>query len=161
MALFGENREQGAPRPAGASGAQQINMVGAGTVFEGTFRTEGDVSVSGRIEGELHVSGRAVITQEGVVDGTLHAAEADVSGRVEGDLTVAERLVLRSTARVEGRLRAGRLVVEEGAVFDGECRMGREGKLVARTDGPHEAVLPDRAPSKPAKEGGPRAAAGA
>ena len=174
MALFGENKEPVIGRPAGTSAPNQINMVGAGTTFEGTFRTEGDVSVSGRLVGELHVGGRAVVTQEGLVEGRLVAAHADLSGTVQGEVEVAEKLVLRGTARLEGNVQTGRLIVEEGAVFDGECRMGEAGKLLAKTDGPHQAVLPPRPeppaaakpndrrrpsePAKPPAEGGKEAA---
>ena len=103
----------------------QINMVGEGTVFDGTLRAEGDVRISGRVIGKLQVGGRVIVAQEGTVEGEVEANNADVAGRVQGDLNIEERLVLRSSARVEGTIQTGRFIVEEGAVFDGECTMGR------------------------------------
>jgi len=115
----------------------QINLVGEGTVFEGTLRAESDVRASGKIVGKLDVDGKAIVAESGVVDGEIVATNADVAGRVEGEVRVSERLVLKSTARVDGNIQTDRLVVEEGAVFTGECRMG-------------EALTPDSSSSSTA-----------
>lgn len=102
----------------------QINLVGKGTVFEGTVRAENDVRASGQVIGTLRVQGKAMIAESGSVDGEIIATNADVAGRVQGDIEIEERLVLKSTARVEGNIETDRLVVEEGAQFTGECTMG-------------------------------------
>jgi len=102
----------------------QINLVGKGTVFEGTVRAENDVRASGQVIGTLRVEGKAMISESGSVDGEIIATNADVAGRVQGDIEIEERLVLKSTARVEGNIETDRLVVEEGAQFTGECTMG-------------------------------------
>lgn len=107
-----------------ASAAQdQVNLVGEGTVLEGTLRAENDVRTSGRIIGTLQVKGKAMIAEGGVVEGEIYATNADVAGHVEGELHVEERLVLKSTAQVDGSIETDRLVVEEGAQFTGDCRM--------------------------------------
>lgn len=102
----------------------QINLVGAGTVFEGTVRAESDVRTSGKIVGTLRVEGKAMISENGSVDGEILATNADIAGRVQGEIEVEERLVLKSTAKVDGNIHTDRLVVEEGAEFTGECDMG-------------------------------------
>ncbi|PSQ82575.1 MAG: polymer-forming cytoskeletal protein, partial [Bacteroidetes bacterium QS_7_67_15] len=104
----------------------QINMVGEGTVFEGTLRAESNVRVSGHIKGKLDVDGRVIVTQEGVVEGELHAADADVAGSMRGEIYVSERLMLKSTARIDGTIEAGRIKVEEGALFAGQCKIGED-----------------------------------
>jgi cytoskeletal protein CcmA (bactofilin family) len=102
----------------------QVNLVGEGTVFEGTVRAESDVRASGRIVGTLEVEGKTMIAEEGVVEGEIIATNADIAGQVDGEIHVEERLVLKSTARVEGKIETDRLIVEEGAQFTGECEMG-------------------------------------
>jgi len=105
-------------------GQDQINLVGKGTVFEGTVRAESDVRASGQIIGTLKVEGKAMIAESGSVDGEIIATNADIAGRVQGEIEVEERLVLKETAQVDGNITTDRLVVEEGAEFTGECRMG-------------------------------------
>jgi cytoskeletal protein CcmA (bactofilin family) len=126
MALFGSDKEHPMSKQANASLPGQINMIGEGTVFEGTLRARSDVRVSGRIVGKLHVDGKAIVTQEGAIEGEVIATSADVAGTVQGDLHVTERLVLKGSAHVEGNVRTGHLVVEEGAVLNGKCAMGEQ-----------------------------------
>lgn len=126
MGLFGSsNTDDNAPTMATQSSPSQdqVNLVGEGTVLEGTLRAEDDVRTSGRIVGTLQVDGKAMVAESGSVEGEIYATNADIAGHVEGELHVKERLVLKSTARIDGRIETDRLVVEEGAEFSGECKM--------------------------------------
>jgi cytoskeletal protein CcmA (bactofilin family) len=49
---------------------------------------------------------------------------------VQGNLFITDTLLLKESARVEGKIQTGRLVVEAGAIFDGECRMGRLDQVI-------------------------------
>ncbi len=104
----------------------QINMIGEGTVFEGTLRSESDVRISGRIVGKLHVGGKAIVATEGVVDGEMVATNAEVAGSVQGEIKVKELLVLKNSARIDGNIEANRLIVEEGSIFNGKCQMTKD-----------------------------------
>lgn len=125
MALF-RSDESAASKPSVRSGnpAEQHTIVGAGTVLDGSLRAQGNLNVSGTITGGVSVEGRTMIMPGGVVEGEVTSTEAEVAGHVKGTLTVRERLVLRPTAVIDGDLRAGALVIEEGAVFNGRCEMG-------------------------------------
>lgn len=128
MAFFGDKKNKRSNAAMANKGNRsiedQINLVGEGTVFEGTLRAESDVRASGRIVGKLHVEGRAIVAESGAVEGEVRSTNADIAGTVQGEIYVEERLVLKSTARVDGNIQTDRLVVEEGAVFTGECKMG-------------------------------------
>jgi cytoskeletal protein CcmA (bactofilin family) len=112
-------------KPLNPADPAAVNFIGEGSEVEGVMRSYTDVRVNGRIVGELKVDGKVIVAEKGVIDGTLIATNADVAGTIVGDLQVSERLVLKSTARVEGTVRTSRLVVEEGASFNGQCDMGR------------------------------------
>ena len=103
----------------------RVNLVAEDAVLEGTLYIDGDVRINGRIIGSVKVQERVVMGSEGLVEGDLTAAEADLAGVVQGGVEVAERLVLRSAARIAGTIKAGDLVIEDGAVFNGTCQMGR------------------------------------
>lgn len=112
-------------KPPVFSDPTAFNLIAEGSEVQGLMRSSTDVRINGRIEGELRVEGRAIIAEKGVVDGTLVAVNADVAGVVLGEIRVSERLLLKASARVEGTVRTGRLVMEEGASFDGQCDMGK------------------------------------
>lgn len=124
MALFGSDKKQKHMAQQKGSIPQQINLVGEGTTFEGTLRADSDVRASGRLIGRLEVNGKAIVAEAGTVEGEIVATNADIAGNVQGEIHVEEQLVLKRTARVDGTIETDRLVVEEGAIFTGECRMG-------------------------------------
>lgn len=125
MALFrsASSNDATPPRSSSAGGATQHNIIGTDTTVEGTLRASGNVHVSGSIEGEVHVEGRIVVMPGGTLDGELVSTDAEIAGRVRGEVTVRERLVLKATAVVEGNVRTGKLIIEDGAVFNGRCEM--------------------------------------
>ena len=146
MALFGTSKDSEQPmaKQVNTAAPSQINIIAEGTLFEGTMQADSDVRVSGRIVGKLKVKGRAVIAPEGVIEGEVVATNATIAGTVKGDLIVTERLMLATSARVEGSIKTGRLIVEEGAIFNGECQMGQPGQLRKKPSAPQGAALPRR-----------------
>lgn len=131
MAIFGQDADTRGNRSTTGGAPVQLNMIGEGTVIEGTVRSEGDIRISGQVIGKVYVRGKAMLTQDGGIEGDLSATSADVAGVIKGTAEVEERLVLKGTARVEATVKAGRLVIEEGAVFNGDCQMGGLGVVAA------------------------------
>ena len=127
MALFRPDSPDGAG-PAGfrstGNPAEQHTIIGVGTTLDGTLNAQGNLNVAGTIRGDLGVQGRAMIVAGGTVEGGVSATTAEVAGHIAGALIVRERLVLRPTAVIDGDIRAGALVIEDGAVFNGRCEMG-------------------------------------
>jgi len=135
--MFGRNEDISMAKQSNQTVSNQINMIGEGTVFEGTLSADSDIRISGRVVGKLDIKGKVIVAQEGVIEGEVIAMNLDVGGRIHGDVHVEERVVLKSSARVEGNIKSSRLVVEEGAVFNGECQMG--GRTISS-----ETVMPER-----------------
>ncbi len=131
MALFNpgssDSNSRNAPstRSSGPSTPNQINMIGEGTVLEGTVRADGDLNINGKVIGKVLVKGKVVVAQSGSIEGEMAATSADLGGMFDGTATVEERLTLRGNARVTGTLNVARLVIEEGAIFDGDVVMGK------------------------------------
>lgn len=101
-------------------------IVSPGAVLEGKFRSKEDVRLDGRIEGDVVCSSRLVMGESGSVKGTVEAAEAVIMGRIEGDMVIHGSLSLKRSARIEGSISARTMSVEEGALYNGECRIGPE-----------------------------------
>ena len=60
------------------------------------------------------------------VKGNIHANDAVISGKVMGNVLVSELLFLKATAKIYGDISVGKLVVENGAEFNGACKMNSE-----------------------------------
>ena len=103
--------------------SNELSLVGAGTVFEGKLRSEGSVRIDGKLVGDVVAKGNAAVGPAGVVEGNLSAKNVSIAGRVQGNLVASEKLVLEAKSSVKGDIRAVRLVVDEGALFDGHCAM--------------------------------------
>jgi cytoskeletal protein CcmA (bactofilin family) len=101
----------------------ELSFIGHTTVIEGTIRTEGSVRVDGKVIGELHAKASAAVGERGIVEGSVTARNVSLSGKVKGSVTALEKLVLEDKAVLHGDIRTARLVVDEGAMFDGQCSM--------------------------------------
>ena len=139
MALFRSDDAPASPmaksRPsAPVNPAEQHNIIGTSTVIEGTIKSNGNLNVSGTVNGTVEVEGRTMVMPGGEVDGEIVSTSAEIAGTVRGQVTVRERLVLKASAVVDGDIRTGKLVVEDGATFNGACQMGEGAGRRAASD---------------------------
>ena len=103
---------------------QASNRVLAGTSIEGEIKSDGDMRIDGRLKGNISISGKLVIGENGKVEGEVRCTNANVSGTLEGKVEVVELLSLAASAKVMGDVITGKLAVEPGAEFTGSCSMG-------------------------------------
>lgn len=104
------------------------NRINHGTVLEGTITSDGDIRVEGVIRGTMRTTAKVAVGPTGLIEGDVHCKSADIEGRITGDIEVAEVLTLKSTAIVEGNIYTAKIVIENGAHFDGICNMGSKEK---------------------------------
>jgi cytoskeletal protein CcmA (bactofilin family) len=104
-------------------GSEELSLVGTGTTIEGKISTEGSIRIDGKLIGEVKAKANAAIGSTGNVEGSITAKNVSVSGRVKGTVTVSEKLILEGKSVMQGDVRAARLVIDEGAMFDGRCSM--------------------------------------
>ena len=119
-------------------GSSPINIISSGTIIEGEITSSGDIRIDGTIRGSVTSKSKVVIGASGIVEGDVHCQSADISGAVKGNTHVAEMLFLKSHARINGDIHTGKLVVEVGASFTGNCNMGAPIKDIKHADKPEE-----------------------
>ena len=103
----------------------EINaFLGAGTNYHGKLHFQGAVRIDGNFQGEVVSEGTLVIGQEAVVEGQVKVGQLVLSGRIKGEVEAKSKVVLHKTANLHGNIRTPVLVVEEGAVLEGELIMG-------------------------------------
>ena len=107
-----------------AQSPSAISIIGPGMRVVGDCVTEGTVRVEGRVRGSIWAGKAVVVGTEGGVHGEIRTQDAVISGEVVGSLMVASRLEVHGSARIEGEVHARRVQLEEGAVLNGDIRMG-------------------------------------
>jgi cytoskeletal protein CcmA (bactofilin family) len=93
--------------------------------IDGKFTFSGTVMINGRLRGEIHSNDTLIVGEKGVINASIRAGVVLVSGEVVGNVIGVERVELRGSARVSGDIEAPIVVVDEGVMFDGHCRMTR------------------------------------
>ena len=101
----------------------ELSLVSAGTVIEGKIRAEGSIRIDGKIVGDVIANANAAVGLTGSVEGTVTAKSIALAGKVNGTVIASEKLTLEGKSVMRGDIRAAKLVVDEGAMFDGECSM--------------------------------------
>jgi cytoskeletal protein CcmA (bactofilin family) len=99
-------------------------FVGYGTVLTGETSFQAMLRVDGHLTGRVtSENGTLIVGSSGRVDANVLVAAAQVNGTINGDIIALERIELGRTARVMGNIQTPRLVIEDGAVFEGSCTM--------------------------------------
>lgn len=106
-------------------------FVGNGTSLTGEATFKGMLRVDGHLSGRISSEGGTLIVgNNGQVDANVEVAVATVHGTVNGDIIASQRLELGRAAKVNGNIQTPSLVIEQGAVFEGSCRMAQQQKGV-------------------------------
>jgi cytoskeletal protein CcmA (bactofilin family) len=113
----------------------ELSLIGTGTVVQGKVMTEGSIRIDGTMVGDVVAKANAAIGSSGILDGNLSAKNVSLAGRVKGTVTASEKLILESKSVLQGDIRASKLVVDEGAMFDGRCSMSAEAGEVKPSEG--------------------------
>ncbi|MEP7148090.1 MAG: polymer-forming cytoskeletal protein [Acidobacteriota bacterium] len=129
---YGSDSQQATPRVVtdSESIARDIKegrlsgFVGHGTVLTGETSFQMMLRVDGHLTGTVTSDGGTLIVgTNGQVDANVAVGVATINGIVNGDVIATEKIQLGRTARVMGNVATPRLVIEEGAIFEGGCSM--------------------------------------
>ncbi len=111
-------------------------LIGHGTTLDGTLNVSSSMRVDGKIIGKVSCSDSLLVGKTGVLEASVKVKNATVGGRVEGDIEASEVVVLEGNSAVIGNVTTKKLIIEEGAVFNGTCHMSGEttGKVARKED---------------------------
>src|SRR5712691_4382387 len=99
-------------------------FVGSGTVVTGEANFKALMRVDGHLSGRISSSsGTLIVGANGKVDANIEVAIAIVHGTVNGDIVATQRLELGRAAKLNGNIQTASLVIEQGALFEGSCKM--------------------------------------
>jgi len=99
-------------------------VVGPNTRIKGNIEGDEDLTVVGRVEGNITLTRSLTVDPSGVVVADIHVHQAMISGVVVGNVTADELVHITEEGRVVGDLHAPRIVLVDGAAFKGNIDMG-------------------------------------
>jgi cytoskeletal protein CcmA (bactofilin family) len=99
-------------------------FVGGGTVVTGEANFKAMMRVDGHLSGRVSSSsGTLIVGANGKVDANIEVAVAVIHGTIHGDIIATQRLELGRAAKVHGNIQTPSLIIEQGAIFEGSCKM--------------------------------------
>src|ERR1043166_776655 len=106
-----------------SSKSSYTTYIDEGTEIEGKFSFTGTVLVNGRLRGEISSNDHLVVGERANINATIRASVVQISGEVVGDVMATGRVEIKGTAPAYGGVEAPVVVIEDGALFEGHCRM--------------------------------------
>jgi cytoskeletal protein CcmA (bactofilin family) len=121
--------------------AEELNgFMDQGTEFEGELRFKDTFRIDGSLKGRIVSDNTLIVGESGRVDADIECAVVSIRGTVSGRVHGRERIELLAGSRVQATLVSPKLVIEEGAFFQGQCDMG--GEKTAPAAGPATVPRP-------------------
>ena len=94
-----------------------------GVSLNGTIWFKDSVHFDGYFEGEIYSSKDFVIGNSGKVLGNIKTFNITNKGSIQGNLYAENKVSLIDGSRLTGDISTYRLTVDEGASFEGRCKM--------------------------------------
>jgi cytoskeletal protein CcmA (bactofilin family) len=122
-----KDTQQGASVFPGApsSMGHASSYLGPGMNLKGEITGNEDLKLDGKVEGMVSIGGfRLTVGPSAHLTGDIVAREAMISGEVKGDIRACDRIEITKSASIVGDLSTARIVIEEGAYFNGDVEIG-------------------------------------
>ena len=94
-----------------------------GVRLEGKLETTGTFRIDGALKGTISSDDMLVLGESASVQGQIFGNRIIIGGRFDGVIQAKTRVEIQSSGVVTGEIHVPCLVIEPGAVFDGQCHM--------------------------------------
>jgi cytoskeletal protein CcmA (bactofilin family) len=154
MGLFRRDERSAGNNPSPADAQAQhkgdgstVTLVAKSNHVEGQISGAGEVRIEGHFKGRLDGPSKVLVAEGGQVEAEIHASVVTAAGHVRGDIFAAKKIELTPTADVQGDITAPRILIRDGATFEGQVYMRDPDKREAVD--PASVVDPKQTDSKP------------
>ena len=107
--------------------SNQMNaFLGKDTEFEGKLSFSGAVRIDGSFKGEILTEGTLVVGETANLEADVQASHIIVSGEVRGNIAAENRIEVHAPGKIVGNIEAPIITIDEGVVFEGNCRMQKQ-----------------------------------
>lgn len=110
---------------------EEATVISKGVKIEGKLSCSGNIRLDGEVQGDISSQGVVIIGEFGKVNGQINADNITIGGKVTGTVKAKDKVVLEAKANLKGDITTKALMVEVGAIFNGNTKMGDSGNLGA------------------------------
>ena len=123
------------------------SIIGEGTRLKGEFDLNGLLRIDGDFSGVIRTKGKVLVGKNGRAECTLNAGTVVVGGVLRGEIVSTEKVIILSTGLVLGTITTPRLIVEEGVIFNGSCRIAMPAAAETPRPSPSNGQKPAAGPA--------------
>jgi len=98
-------------------------VLGSDVEIKGNLKFTGELTLEGKLEGEINSDGTLTLGDSAVVNGNINVNSVVVRGKVNGNINAKDKLEIKSKTELFGDVRASKLVIEEGVTFVGKTEV--------------------------------------
>jgi len=99
-----------------------------GAMFKGELEFEDTMRIDGRFNGRITSKNELVVGESAQIEGEIHVGRVAISGTVIGKIVADQRVEIHRNGKVYSDIDTPALIIEEGAIFQGNCVMGEKSK---------------------------------
>ena len=105
-------------------GGELNGFLDHGSSFKGELEFEDTMRIDGRFNGKIVSKNELIVGESAHIEGDIHVGRIAISGTVVGKIVADTRVEIHRNGKVYSDIDTPALIIEEGAVFQGNCVMG-------------------------------------
>ena len=114
--------------PSSSQAAALSSFIGETMVIEADITSDEDIIIEGKVKGNISVNKTLTIGKSGKVKADIKAAVVRIIGEAKGNIIASDKVELLSLGRYTGNIQSQKLVVEEGAILNGNINQEKKTK---------------------------------
>jgi cytoskeletal protein CcmA (bactofilin family) len=95
-----------------------------GSAFKGELEFEDTMRIDGKFNGRISSKNELIVGESAHIEGDIHVGRIAISGTVVGKIVADQKVEIHRNGKVYSDIDTPALVLEEGAIFQGNCVMG-------------------------------------
>lgn len=95
-----------------------------GSSFKGELEFEDTMRIDGKFNGRIRSKNELIVGESAHIEGEIHVGRVAISGTVVGKIQADQRVEIHRNGKVYSDIDTPALIIEEGAIFQGNCVMG-------------------------------------
>lgn len=101
-----------------------------GSSFKGELEFEDTMRIDGRFNGRINSKNELIVGESAHIEGDIHVGRIAISGTVVGKIVADQRVEIHRNGKVYSDIETPALIIEDGAVFQGNCAMSEKRSAV-------------------------------